>query len=76
MMAGGGKVLARTLDENRRSALHFAAALGKADLVRALVHEGADVDLGDKEGEQVPRRGSAFGPMVLGRHGCSCRPGV
>lgn len=50
MMGGGGKVLARTLDENRRSALHFAAALGKADLVRALVHYGADVDLGDKDG--------------------------
>jgi signal recognition particle protein len=52
MMAVGGKVLARTLDENRRSALHFAAALGKVDLVRALVHNGADVDLGDKEGER------------------------
>jgi hypothetical protein len=50
LMAVGGKVLARTLDDNRRSALHFAAALGKADLVRALVHNGADVDLGDKEG--------------------------
>ncbi len=51
MLASGGKVLARTLDENRRSALHFAAALGKVDLVRNLVHNGAEVDLGDKDGE-------------------------
>lgn len=50
MMAGGGKVLARTIDENRRCALHFAAALGKAELVEALVRSGADVDLGDKDG--------------------------
>ena len=50
MMEGGGKVLACTIDDNRRSALHFAAALGKADLIKALVHYGAAVDLGDKDG--------------------------
>lgn len=50
MLDGGGAVLSRTLNEDRRSALHFAAALGKADLVRRLVKEGAEVDLGDKEG--------------------------
>lgn len=50
MLDRGGTVLSRTLNEDRRSALHFAAALGKADLVRRLVNEGAEVDLGDKEG--------------------------
>ena len=50
MLDGGGAVLSRTLNEDRRSALHFAAALGKADLVRRLIREGAEVDLGDKEG--------------------------
>ena len=51
MMDVGGPVLARTVDENRRSALHFAAALGKPKLVQRLAEAGAEVDLADKEGE-------------------------
>ncbi|KAL4422282.1 hypothetical protein ABPG75_008479 [Micractinium tetrahymenae] len=50
MMEGGGDVLARTVDENRRSALHFAAAMGKAELVARLLKAGGEVDLADKEG--------------------------
>jgi signal recognition particle protein len=50
MLDGGGAVLSRTLNEERRSALHFAAALGRAELVRRLIREGAEVDLGDQEG--------------------------
>lgn len=54
MMDGGGEVLSRTLNPDRRSALHFAAALGKAALVQRLIKSGAEVDLGDKEGCVVP----------------------
>ena len=50
MLAVGGPVLARTVDESRRSALHFAAALGRAQLVTNLLAAGAEVDLADKEG--------------------------
>jgi signal recognition particle protein len=50
MLDGGAGVLSRTLNEDRRSALHYAAALGKADLVKRLIKSGAEVDLGDKEG--------------------------
>ncbi|PRW45505.1 signal recognition particle 43 kDa chloroplastic [Chlorella sorokiniana] len=50
MMEGGGDVLARTVDENRRSAVHFAAAMGKAQLVQRLLAAGGEVDLADKEG--------------------------
>ena len=50
MLEGGGPVLARTVDEARRSALHFAAALNRPALVRRLLAEGAEVDLADKEG--------------------------
>lgn len=50
MMDGGAVVLSRTLNPDRRSALHFAAALGKADIVRRLIKSGAEVDLGDTEG--------------------------
>ena len=42
---------AAAVDENRRSALHFAAAMGKAALVGRLLARGAEVDLADKEGE-------------------------
>lgn len=45
-----GKVLARTLDEERHSALHFAAARGKPELVKALVQAGAEVNLPDRAG--------------------------
>ncbi len=54
MMDSGAEVLSRTLNPDRRSALHFAAALGKADLVRRLIKSGAEVDLGDMEGCVVP----------------------
>lgn len=40
------------VDENRRSAVHFAAAMGKAQLVQRLLAAGGEVDLADKEGEQ------------------------
>lgn len=39
------------MDENRRSAVHFAAAMGKAQLVQRLLAAGGEVDLADKEGE-------------------------
>ena len=45
-----GSVLAQVVDENRRSALHFVAALGNADAVRLLVAAGADPDAQDKDG--------------------------
>ena len=41
------------VDENRRSALHFAAAMAKPELVTRLLKSGAEVDLADKEGERV-----------------------
>jgi signal recognition particle protein len=50
MLAIGGPVLARTVDDNRRTALHFAAALNKAELVQRLLTAGAEVDLADKDG--------------------------
>uniref|UniRef100_A0A1D2AE17 Chromo domain-containing protein n=2 Tax=Auxenochlorella protothecoides TaxID=3075 RepID=A0A1D2AE17_AUXPR len=50
MMKADGKVLARTLDEERHSALHFAAARGKPELVKALVQAGAEVNLPDRAG--------------------------
>jgi signal recognition particle 43 kDa protein len=50
MMEVGGTVLARTVDENYRTAMFFAAALGKAELVDRLVKEGAEVNMADKEG--------------------------
>lgn len=56
MLQTGGPVLARTVDDDRRSALHFAAALGKAQTVKRLLDAGAEVDLADKEGEGEGRR--------------------
>ncbi|EFJ47094.1 hypothetical protein VOLCADRAFT_105313 [Volvox carteri f. nagariensis] len=50
MLGGARELLANVVDENRRSALHFAAALGNADCTRLLVEAGADVDLQDREG--------------------------
>ena len=40
------------VDENRRSALHFAAAMNKVPLVERLLAAQAEVDLADKEGER------------------------
>ncbi|PNW84345.1 hypothetical protein CHLRE_04g231026v5 [Chlamydomonas reinhardtii] len=50
MLGGGRELLAHVVDENRRSALHFAAALGSAECTRLLVEAGAELDLQDKEG--------------------------
>jgi hypothetical protein len=50
LMDGGGATLARTVDAERRSALHFAAALGRAPLARRLLAKGADANLADKDG--------------------------
>ena len=50
MLAGGREVLSAVVDGDRRSGLHFAAALGNLDMTRLLVEAGADVDLQDKEG--------------------------
>jgi hypothetical protein len=50
LMDGGGATLSRTVDAERRSALHFAAALGRAPLARRLLAEGADANLADKDG--------------------------
>ena len=41
------------MDENRRSALHFAAAMNKVALVERLLAAEAEVDLADKEGEYM-----------------------
>lgn len=50
MLGGGKDVLANVVDENRRSALHFAAALGNVEITKYLIDAGADIDLQDKEG--------------------------
>ncbi|KAK9833510.1 hypothetical protein WJX84_006217 [Apatococcus fuscideae] len=50
MLHGDGRVLANALDENRRSGLHFAAAVGNPRCARLLLKAGADVDVSDKEG--------------------------
>lgn len=60
MMDGGALVLARTVDENRRSALHFAAGLGKAPLCQKLLQAGAEVNLGDKEGYTALHMASGY----------------
>jgi signal recognition particle 43 kDa protein len=50
MLQGGSAVLSRTVDDARRSALHFAAGLGRPNLVQMLLAAGAEVDLADREG--------------------------
>ncbi|CAD7705188.1 unnamed protein product [Ostreobium quekettii] len=49
MLRAGGPTLAKVVDEEGRSALHFAAALGSVDIVRMLLAYDADPNLGDKE---------------------------
>lgn len=53
------------IDENRRTALHFVAGLGKEECVQLLMEAGAEVEPADKEGftplhiaagEQSPRK--------------------
>lgn len=50
MLAGGREVLSQVVNERGQSALHFAAALGRPDLVRLLLEAGADGNLQDKDG--------------------------
>lgn len=50
MLAGGAKVLACCVDDNRRSGLHYAAGKGSAESVALLCAAGAKLDLADKEG--------------------------
>lgn len=51
MLENGGNVLSQAVDENRRSGLHFTAAVGNEKCTRILCEAGADPDLGDKDGE-------------------------
>jgi len=50
MLMGGKKMLANTIDENGRCALHFTAAIGNADCTQLLIDFGADVNAADKDG--------------------------
>ncbi|KAL3161794.1 Signal recognition particle 43 kDa protein, chloroplastic [Trebouxia sp. C0009 RCD-2024] len=50
LLSKSAKLLATTVDENRRSGLHFTAAVGNAECTRMLCEAGADIDLGDKQG--------------------------
>ena len=44
-------VLPLVVDENRRSALHFAAAVGSVPACQLLVEAGANIDLQDNVGK-------------------------
>jgi len=44
------RVLSQVVDDNRRSALHFVAAIGSAKCCQLLIDAGADVNLQDREG--------------------------
>ena len=50
MLAGGAKVLACSVDDDRRSGLHYAAGKGSAECVALLCAAGAKLDLADKDG--------------------------
>eukprot|EP00199_Chlamydomonas_sp_CCMP681_P002019 CAMPEP_0119102154 /NCGR_PEP_ID=MMETSP1180-20130426/1002_1 /TAXON_ID=3052 ORGANISM="Chlamydomonas cf sp, Strain CCMP681" /NCGR_SAMPLE_ID=MMETSP1180 /ASSEMBLY_ACC=CAM_ASM_000741 /LENGTH=346 /DNA_ID=CAMNT_0007086393 /DNA_START=181 /DNA_END=1221 /DNA_ORIENTATION=- len=50
MLAGGRGLLAPAVDADQRSALHFAAGLGKADCVELLLEAGADPNQQDVQG--------------------------
>lgn len=53
LLEGGGRVLAAAVNEEGRSALHFAAALGKVDATRMLCQAGAVVDAQDRDGRHI-----------------------
>lgn len=50
MLSGGRAVLVHALDENRRSALHFAAGLGNLPCTQLLLDAGCNPNLLDREG--------------------------
>jgi len=50
LLTTGRTILANTIDENRRSALHFSAAVGSVDCTNLLIQAGAEVDIPDLEG--------------------------
>eukprot|EP00891_Asterochloris_glomerata_P003586 jgi/Astpho2/3586/fgenesh1_pg.00058_%23_2_t len=50
LMQNGGRVLARTVDKDARSALHFLAAVGDPEPLQWLIEAGADVNQWDREG--------------------------
>lgn len=50
MIHHGGAVLSQVIDENGRTALHFCAARGRADLCQLLLDQGADPNFPDKDG--------------------------
>ncbi|CAL8470619.1 g10161 [Coccomyxa elongata] len=50
LLSTSGRVLANIVDENRRSGLHFVAAIGNVPCTKMFCQAGADLNLGDKEG--------------------------
>jgi len=50
MLRGGPDVLPFTRDADKRVALHFAAGLGREDLVRMFLEAGSEVNSSDAEG--------------------------
>ncbi|KAK9845331.1 hypothetical protein WJX81_003616 [Elliptochloris bilobata] len=50
LLASSAPVLAHVVDENRRSALHFAAAIGNLACTKLLIEAGSDLNLGEKDG--------------------------
>lgn len=50
LLTFGKKMLANTVDENRRNALHFAAAIGSIECCRLLIDAGVEVNTPDVEG--------------------------
>ncbi|GMH39684.1 hypothetical protein BSKO_07582 [Bryopsis sp. KO-2023] len=50
LMRGGGDVLAQVCDENGRTGLHFASAVGRTDVAELFLAYGADPNVPDKDG--------------------------
>lgn len=50
MLMGGREALVSGVDDDRRSALHYACGTGVVKVVQLLLANGAEVDLRDKEG--------------------------
>eukprot|EP00883_Tetradesmus_obliquus_P009178 jgi/Sobl393_1/19957/SZX72903.1 len=49
MLGYGRDILSQVVDDNRRSALHFVAAIGNVKCIKLLADAGADLNLQDKE---------------------------